>query len=177
MDRNYSTSELMGLSDNIDLDISTSASTKRVTLHHVAAQESITEKIPVHCGCKDEKTWCATRRCACFKASVKCFIACHGKGNKNSQPDCPNISNMTIRTQKGHRQRDQETVSEGTKRRRVDRSSRGQQWGSQLASSRKKMGIASYLHNHLIDGWDPHPWIKRFVGGDSRLPWVGVFTD
>ncbi len=89
-----------------------------VTLHYCAAQESITEKVFVHCNRRDQKTWCSTRRCACVKAEVKCFIACHGGTNQDNTPDCSNISSMTMRTQRGHKIRDTEKEKREGKRQR-----------------------------------------------------------
>ena len=107
LDRNYPISELNPLPRHIDIGISNPPPTAQVTLHYCAAQESTVEKVPVHCNCRDQKTWCSTRRCACVKAEVKCSIACHGGTNQDNTPDCPNISSMAMRTQKGHRTRDQ----------------------------------------------------------------------
>ena len=100
LDRNCPTSELMELSNNISLDILDPPHTQKVTLHFVAAQESTVRKVSVHCGCKDKRTWCQTRRCACAKANTECFVACHGAGNKDCLSDCPNISSMEMRTQR-----------------------------------------------------------------------------
>ena len=108
LDRNYPISELNPLPSHIDIEIPTPPPTATVTLHYCAAQESTTEKVPVHCNCRDQKTWCSTRRCACVKAEAKCSIACHGGTNQDNTPDCPNISSMTIRTQRGHRVRDRD---------------------------------------------------------------------
>lgn len=107
LDRNYPISVLNPLPPTIDLGIPEPPPTAVITLHYCATQESTTKKVPVHCGCKDQKTWCSTRRCACFKANVKCSIACHGGKDQDNIPDCPNISSMQMRTQKGHRTRDQ----------------------------------------------------------------------
>lgn len=51
---------------------------RRITIHAVAARESTTDKVPIFCKCKDKCSWCSTRRCACFKAEVKCGVTCHG---------------------------------------------------------------------------------------------------
>ena len=85
-------------------------------LHFVAAKESTVEQLEVKCGCKDEKTWCVTRHCACFKANVHCSVACHGGGRKDGEdgPECPNISTLAAHTQKGLKDR----VEEGSKKRR-----------------------------------------------------------
>ena len=116
LDRNYPISELNPLPELIDLGIPTPAPRAVVTLHHCAMQESISEKVPVHCNCKDRKTWCSTNRCACIKANAKCSIACHGGKNRHdTDPDCPNISSIQTRTQKGHRQRGDDP---GSKRQR-----------------------------------------------------------
>ena len=48
----------------------------------------------------------STRRCACMKAKAKCLIACHEGINQDNTSDCPNISAMSVRTQRGHRTRD-----------------------------------------------------------------------
>ena len=61
----------MPLPDTIELGIPEPLPCKKITLHIVVAKESTTEKIPVHCKCKDERTWYITRRCACVKAKVK----------------------------------------------------------------------------------------------------------
>ena len=89
-----------------------------VTLHHCAAQESTSEKVPVQCNCRDQKTWCSTRRCACIKAGTKCSIACHGGTNQDNTPDCPNISSMATRTQRGLRFRDKDSDKEAKRQRR-----------------------------------------------------------
>ncbi len=78
LDRLHPTSELMSLPDTIDLGIPDPAPSKKISLRYVSAQESTTAVTPVHCRCKDRKTWCSTRRCACIKAGVKCSVACHG---------------------------------------------------------------------------------------------------
>lgn len=79
LDKDYPTSELMPLPDTIELGIpEPPPNKKKITLHTVAAKESTTEKVPVHCKCKDEWKWGLTRRCACVKAEAKCSIACHG---------------------------------------------------------------------------------------------------
>ncbi len=118
LDRNYPISELNPLPNHIDIGIPTPAPTARVTLHYCAAQESTTEKVPVHCNCRDQKTWCSTRRCACVKAEAKCSIACHGGTNQDNTPDCPNISSMAMRTQRGHRTRDRDQIAKEAKRQR-----------------------------------------------------------
>ena len=92
LDRQYPISELNPLPEHIDIGIPTPPPTAVVTLHHCAAQESTSEKVPVQCNCRDQKTWCSTRRCACVKANTKCSIACHGGTNQDYTPDCPNIS-------------------------------------------------------------------------------------
>lgn len=53
LERNYPTSELMPLLDTIELGIPEPPPSKKITLHTVAAK---TEKVPVHCKCKDERT-------------------------------------------------------------------------------------------------------------------------
>ena len=108
LDRYYSISELNPLSDHIDIEIPEPLPSDIVTLRHCAAQESTIEKIPVYCNCRDEKTWCSTRRCVCVKAEAKCSITYHDDKNQDNTSDCPNISSMTTRTQRDHRVRDQE---------------------------------------------------------------------
>ena len=78
LDRNYPISELNPLPSQFDLGISEPPPTVTVTLHYCAAQKSTSENVPVHCNCRDQKTRCSTRRCACVKAEAKCSIACHG---------------------------------------------------------------------------------------------------
>ena len=56
LDRNYPISELNPLPSHIDLGISNSPPSNIVTLHYCAAQKSTTEKMPVHCDCRDQKT-------------------------------------------------------------------------------------------------------------------------
>ena len=107
------TSVLNPLPDNIELSFPEPPPSKKVSLHYCATQESTVEKVPVHCSCRDQKTWCQTRRCACIKANAKCSIACHRGKKANSIPDCPNISTMRERTQKGHRWRDTRDDSSG----------------------------------------------------------------
>ena len=118
LDRNYPTSELNPLPSQFDLEISDPPPITEVTLHYCATQESTSEKVPVHCNCRDQKTWCSTRRCACVKAEAKCSIACHGGINQDSTPNYPNISTMAMRTQRGHRTRDQ---TKEAKRQRRDK--------------------------------------------------------
>lgn len=122
LDRNYPISELNPLPSHIDIGIPNPPPTAKVTLHHCAAQESTTERVPVHCNCRDQKTWCRTRRCACVKAEAKCSITCHGGTNQDNTPDCPNISSMIMRTQRGHRSRDGDAGAKEAKRQRRDRS-------------------------------------------------------
>lgn len=57
------------------------------------------DKVPVICKCKDKRSWCPTRRCACFKTEVKCGVASHG-GDRNSETDCPSIASPELRSQK-----------------------------------------------------------------------------
>ena len=112
LDRQCPTSELNPLPDNIDLSIPEPPPSNKVTLHYYAAQESTSEKVPVYCNCHNQKTWCKTRRCAYIKVDVRCSIACYGG---EAAGDCPNISTMSQRTQKGHRRRD--TRDDGSKKR------------------------------------------------------------
>ena len=118
LDRQYPISELNPLPEHIDIGIPTPPPTMVVTLHHCAAQESTSEKVPVQCNCRDQKTWCSTRRCACIKAGTKCSIACHGGTNQDNTPDCPNISSMATRTQRGLRFRDNDNDKEAKRQRR-----------------------------------------------------------
>ena len=139
LDRNYPTSELNPLPSEINIGISDPAPQGTVTLHYCASQESTTEKVPVHCNCRDQKTWCSTRRCACVKAEAKCSIACHGGTNQDNTPDCPNISAMSVRTQRGHRTRD---VASEAKRQRRDKAghwiaSKGNDMVGNVGSSRR----------------------------------------
>lgn len=71
----HPTAKLMSLPDTIDLGIPDPAP----ILRYVSAQESTAAVTPVHCGCKDRKNWCSTRRCACIKADVEYSVACHGE--------------------------------------------------------------------------------------------------
>ena len=116
LDRNYPVSELNPLPSEIDIRIPEPMPQATVTLHYCAAQESTTKKVPVHCNCRNLKMWCSTRRCACVKAEAKCSIACHGGTDQDDTPDCPNISSMRMRTQRGHRVRD--GVKEAKRQRR-----------------------------------------------------------
>ena len=56
LDRNYLTSNLNPRPSQFDLEIPDPPSTAAIILHYYAAQESISEKIPVHCNCRDQKT-------------------------------------------------------------------------------------------------------------------------
>ncbi len=67
----------MSLPSTIDLGIPTPTSDQKITLHTVADRESTTDKVPVFCKCKDKRSWCPTRRCACVKEDVKRKVACH----------------------------------------------------------------------------------------------------
>lgn len=102
LDRLHPTSELMPLPDTIDLGIPDPAPLKKISLRYVSTQESPTAVTPVHCGCRDRKTWCSIRRCALIKAGVKCSVACHeGKSGKDNDTECPNI--VAVRTsQRSH---------------------------------------------------------------------------
>lgn len=123
LDRLHPTSELMPLPDIIDLGIPDPAPTKKISLRYVSAQESTTAVTPVHCRCKDQKTWCATRRCACIKGGVKCSVACHGgKSGKDNDINCPNIAAPTMRTQKELRLRENDSQEESSKRPRLEES-------------------------------------------------------
>ena len=86
----------------------------------VTQEESTSKKVPVHCNCRDQKTWCSTRRCACVKAKAKCFITYHGGTNQDSTPNYSNISTMTMRTQRGYRTKDQ-VQAKVVKRQRRDK--------------------------------------------------------
>ena len=139
LDRNYPTSELNPLPSEIDIGIPDPAPQRTVTLHYCASQESTTEKVPVHCNCRDQKTWCSTRRCPCVKAEAKCSIACHGGTNQDNTPDCPNISAPRMRTQRGHRTRD---AANKAKRQRRDKAghwiaSKGNDMVDNVGSSRR----------------------------------------
>ena len=114
----------MSLLDTIELDIPEPPLSKKITFNTFAAKESTMEKVPVHCKCKDERTWCLTRRCSCVKAEVKCSIACHGGKNVHGGLTCPNISSAGTRGQKGLKvQNREEEAQEGqreSKRQRKD---------------------------------------------------------
>ena len=116
--RNYPISKLNPLLPHIDIGIPNPSSSDLITLHHCAAQESIVEKVLMHCNCRDQKTWCSTRRCACVKAEAKCSIACHDGTNHDNTPNYPNISTMITRTQWGYRTRDQDQKAKEAKRQR-----------------------------------------------------------
>lgn len=146
LDRQYPISELNPLPEHIDIGIPTPPPTMVVTLHHCAAQESTSEKVPVQCNCRDQKTWCSTRRCACFKAGTKCSIACHGGTNQDNTPDCPNISSMATRTQRGLRTRDNYGDKEASEAKRQRRNTAGR-WvaskGNDLAGNGDGEGSSS----------------------------------
>ena len=132
LNRWYPISELNPLPKHIDIGIPNPPPTNPVSLHACAAQESTTEKVAVHCGCRDQRTWCSTRRCACYKANAKCSIACHGGKDQDNMPECPNISSMTMRTQRGHRTRDQEVGNKEAKRQRRNTAGR---WAASKGSN------------------------------------------
>ncbi len=117
LDRNFLTSELMPLPSTMDLGIPIPAPDQKIILHAVAVCESTTDKIPVFCKCKDERSWCSTRRCACVKADVKCGIACHGRGD-NDNAECSNLDIPHLRSQKSLRVRDRDDEGESSKRQR-----------------------------------------------------------
>ena len=96
---------------------------QRIKLHAVAARESTTNKMPVFCKYKDKRSWCSTRRCACFKAEVKCGVACHG-GDENGETDYPNIASPALRSQKGLRVRDRDEEGNSSKRQRRETAER-----------------------------------------------------
>lgn len=119
----HPTSELMPLPDTIDLGIPDPAPIKKISLCYVSAQESTTAVTPVHCGCKDQKTWCSTCQCACIKAGVKCSVACRGrKSGKVNDTNCPNIAAPTMRTQKRLRLRENDSQEKSSKRPRLEES-------------------------------------------------------
>ena len=124
LDRNYPTSELMSLPDTIELGIPEPPPSKKITLNTVLAKESTTEKVPVHCKCKDQRTWCLTRCCASVKAEVKCSIVCHDDKNVHGGPTCLNISSAGTRGQKGLKVRNREEEAKegqgGSKQQRKD---------------------------------------------------------
>lgn len=123
LDRQYPTSQLMPLSANTDLDFSDPPVLKKITLHYAAAQESTSEKLPVHCGCSDKQSWCCTRRCACFKANVDCSLACHGGHNGGDL--CPNFAPAETQTQKGLKVRDTDiSLQQSPSERQLKRKSR-----------------------------------------------------
>ncbi len=105
----------MPLPSTINLEIPTPAPDRKISLHAVAARESTTDKVPVFCKCKDKRSWCATRRCACVKAGVKCGVAYHGGGD-NDNIECPNLDIPHLRSQKGLRVRDRDDEGESSKR-------------------------------------------------------------
>ena len=79
-----------------------------------------------------------TRRCACVKANVKCSVACHGGKNQDNTPDCPNISSIIMRTQRGFRVRDRDDDNDdGGKRRRRNTAGR---WASSKGNDLTEMG-------------------------------------
>lgn len=134
LDRNYTTSELMLFPDKIELGIPEPPLSKKISLRTVAAKESTTKKVPVHCKCKNERTWCLTRRCACVKAEVNCSVTCHSGKNIYGGPTCPNISTAVTRGQKGLKDRDrEEEVQEGQERSEWQRKNTG----GKLEKSRK----------------------------------------
>jgi hypothetical protein len=92
LDRLYPTNQLLPLDESIEVNIP-SGNVSKVSLHFVAAKESSSGTIMVHCGCKKD---CSTRRCKCRKEGVHCSIACHDEGH-----DCGNLSTMATRTEKG----------------------------------------------------------------------------
>ena len=108
LDRNYTTSELISLLDTIELGIPEPPLSKKISLYTIVAKESTTEKVPVHCKCKDKQTGCLTRRCACVKAKVKCSIVCHGSKNVHGSLTCSNISSVGEQGQKRLKVRNRE---------------------------------------------------------------------
>ncbi len=98
----------MSLLKTIQLGITESPSSKKVTLNTYAAKQKTTEKVPVHGKCKDGRILCLTRRCACVKAEVKYSIECHSDQNVYGGPTCPNISSAGTRGQKGLKVRNRE---------------------------------------------------------------------
>ena len=110
----------MPLPSAIDLEILTPAPDRKITLHAVAARKSTTDKIPVFCKCKDKRSWCSTRRCACVKADVKCGVARHGGGD-NDNVECLILDIPHLRLQKGLRVRDRDDEGELSKRQQEER--------------------------------------------------------
>lgn len=62
---------------------------QRIKLYALATQDNTMDNVPVIRKCKDERSWCLIQMYACFKAGVKCGVACHG-GDGNSKSDNPN---------------------------------------------------------------------------------------
>ena len=91
----------------------------------MAARESTTDQVPVFCKCKDKRSWCSTRRGACFKAEVNCGVACYG-GDGNSEFNCTNIAAPHLRLQKGLWVRDGDEDGESSKRQRRGTVGRGE---------------------------------------------------
>ena len=142
LDRNYPISELNPLPEHIDIGIPKPPPTNVVTLHHCAAQESTTKKVPVHCNCRDQRQWCSTRRYTCVKTEAKCSIACHSEKNQDNTSDCPNISTMAIRTQRGHRTRDNDAEAKRQRRNSAGRwaASKGVGFGQEGVVGGSKRG-------------------------------------
>ena len=109
----------MPLPDRIDLGISEPALTTKISLCYVSAQESTTAVTPVQCRCKDQKSWCSTRRCAYIKAGVKCSVAYHGG---KSDENCPKIATPRMRSQKRLRFRKSDSQEESNNRPQLDTS-------------------------------------------------------
>ena len=90
---------------------------QRIKLHAIAAREIMTDKVPIFCKCKDKRSWCLTQRCACFKAEVKCGVACH-EGDENSKSDYSNIIPPHMCLQKRLQVRDGDEEGEPSERQR-----------------------------------------------------------
>lgn len=88
---------------------------QKISLHTILTCENMTNNVYDFCKCKDKHSWCATWRCACVKAGVKCRVACYG-GEDNDNIKCPNLEIPHLRLQKGLRVRDKDDKEESSKR-------------------------------------------------------------
>lgn len=71
-------SRFVPLPSTIDLEIPVPVPDRKKIIQHVVdARDSTTDKLPVSCKCRDNRSWCSTPRCACIKADAKFGVACH----------------------------------------------------------------------------------------------------
>jgi hypothetical protein len=91
VDRLFPTRELKSVPLVVTNTINIGDNKKSITLSQAAKQNSLGTRIVISCQCNGQ---CNTKRCRCFKNSVKCSIHCHREDH-----DCGNLKALTERTE------------------------------------------------------------------------------